>query len=116
MRLARTLLTGIGAGAGLMYWLDPDRGRLRRALTRDKAVHVVRRERAVTDKGLRDLEHRVEGLAYRFKNALRSEERVPDEILIERVRATLGRYTSHPSAIDVRVVEGCANISGPILA
>ena len=39
---AAALLGGIGIGAALMYLLDPDRGRRRRALVRDKAVHFAR--------------------------------------------------------------------------
>ncbi len=35
------LLSGIGVGAALMYVLDPDRGRRRRALARDKAVSIA---------------------------------------------------------------------------
>ena len=31
-------LCGLGTGAALMYFLDPNRGRRRRALVRDKAV------------------------------------------------------------------------------
>ncbi|HYH46747.1 MAG TPA: hypothetical protein VEG34_13765 [Thermoanaerobaculia bacterium] len=37
-----TLLGGVGLGAGLMYFLDPDDGRRRRALARDKAVHGLK--------------------------------------------------------------------------
>lgn len=35
-----SLLIAAAIGAGLMYLLDPDGGRRRRALARDKAVHL----------------------------------------------------------------------------
>ena len=36
-------LIGLGAGAVLMFFMDPQRGRRRRALVRDQVVHAVRR-------------------------------------------------------------------------
>ena len=36
------LLGGIGLGAGLMYFLDPQQGRRRRALVRDQFTHLSR--------------------------------------------------------------------------
>jgi hypothetical protein len=33
------ILIGLGLGAGLMYVLDPDRGKRRRAQSRDKVIH-----------------------------------------------------------------------------
>ena len=45
-----------------------------------------------------------------------SEQQVPDDILIERVRAQLGRPVSHPRAIEVRAESGKVVLSGPILA
>ena len=39
-------LRGIGAGAGFMYFFDPDRGKRRRALVRDQMNgHIGRRGR-----------------------------------------------------------------------
>jgi hypothetical protein len=38
MKREMFLLGGIGVGAGLMYWLDPDRGRQRRARTRSQLL------------------------------------------------------------------------------
>lgn len=42
MKHRLSLLGGAGLGAGLMYLLDPDGGRRRRALARDKAVHGMK--------------------------------------------------------------------------
>ena len=36
------LLTGIGLGSGLMFFLDPDRGKQRRAMVRDRAKRTSR--------------------------------------------------------------------------
>jgi hypothetical protein len=56
------ILSGLGIGAGLMYLFDPNGGRRRRALIRDKAVGVSNDVRqAVTAKG-HDLSNRAKGL------------------------------------------------------
>lgn len=39
-----------------------------------------------------------------------------DQILVERVRAALGRAVSHPGAIDVSVANGRVVLNGPVLA
>ncbi|MEW6737620.1 MAG: TCP-1/cpn60 chaperonin family protein, partial [Acidobacteriota bacterium] len=36
-----TIISGLGVGAGLMYILDPNKGRRRRALACDQAVHLL---------------------------------------------------------------------------
>lgn len=72
-----TLLSGLGLGAGLMFLLDPERGRRRRALVRDKAVHygkVTQRKLRGTSKHLSNKTH---GLAAEVKGKLeRPEERL----------------------------------------
>jgi hypothetical protein len=56
-------LTGFGLGAGLMYLLDPDMGRRRRALLRDKAVSLGHQASDVAAKVGRDMKNRAHGLA-----------------------------------------------------
>ncbi len=68
------LLTGMGIGAGLMYILDPDRGRRRRALARDKAVSTWNRSERYVGKVSRDVANRTRGLAHEAKRAIAGEE------------------------------------------
>ena len=107
-------LWGLGIGLGLMYILDPDRGRRRRALARDKvsrSAHVTADKFGATR---RDLSQRARGVAARVRGSF-SHEDVGDEVLVERVRAQLGRLVSHPRAIEVSAESGRVTLSGPIL-
>ena len=107
-------LTGLGLGVGLMYLLDPERGRRRRALVRDKLAHTVNVTADAAGATGRDLAHRAAGTAARVRGSLRRRP-VDDVVLIERVRAQLGRVVSHPHAIDVKVTDGRVTLSGPVL-
>ena len=60
----RWLLLGTGLGALTTYMLDPDRGRRRQALVRDRVVHartVVRRE---VPKRVRHVQNRLQGVQH----------------------------------------------------
>ncbi|HEX6279998.1 MAG TPA: hypothetical protein VFZ49_08275 [Pyrinomonadaceae bacterium] len=64
------VLGGIGAGAAAMYFLDPDRGRTRRALMKDKAVGLTHDAKdAITGKA-KDLKNRAVGLAHDAKGMI----------------------------------------------
>jgi hypothetical protein len=64
--------------------------------------------------GLRDLSHRAQGLAAEAARGM--PPRVPnDGVLVQRVRAALGRAVSHPHAVQVSASDGCVCLSGPIL-
>jgi uncharacterized membrane protein len=109
------LLFGGAIGAAAMYFLDPHSGRRRRARTKDKLVHagrVLDRAGRVT---ARDAQQRVSGLIAGTRRLFGHEE-VPDEVLVGRVRAALGRVVSHPHALEVFVSNGHVAVSGPILA
>ena len=74
MNTGLAILGGLALGAGLMYYLDPDRGRRRMALVRDKATHLTHVTRdAVGAKG-RDLRNRAVGVVAETKSALQSDE------------------------------------------
>jgi osmotically-inducible protein OsmY len=115
MNRVMQLLGGIGIGSGLMYLYDPQLGRRRRSLVRDQFVRAANELQCGLDKGLRDLENRAEGFVSEF-SALFDSGAASDRVLSERIRATLGRYVSHPRALAVEVHDGCATLSGPILA
>src|SRR5437763_15093221 len=63
MDRAFALLAGAGLGAGLMYILDPDLGRRRRALVRDKAVRLANKAQDAACVVSRDMQNRARGLA-----------------------------------------------------
>jgi hypothetical protein len=111
-----SLMTGMIVGAAAMYALDPDRGRRRRALARDKAVRAVNDLGFYGNKRLRDLRNHLYGSAAEVRSKLRDVARaIPDDVLEQRVRAQIGHVVSHPGALDVRVENGRALISGPVL-
>lgn len=98
-------------GAGLMYFLDPVRGRKRRARIGELATHARRVERELVGKGLRDASHRAHGVTERLKH-LRPEES-NDPVLASRVRAHLGRV-ANAHAIEVDVHDGRVVLRGPV--
>ncbi len=108
-------LAGVAAGAGLMYFLDPRRGAARRAQVTQRAGRAAREVERGVEAGARDLEHRARGLAHEVKARV-SRERPPDEVVAERVRAKLGRLAARPGAIEVGVLGGTVELSGPVFA
>jgi uncharacterized membrane protein len=110
----RALLTGLGAGFGLMYFLDPEHGRRRRALVRDQLARARRVTGDAAGATRRDAAHRASGAAARVRGAL-DHGQVDDTVLVERVRAQLGRLVSHPHAIKVDATDGIVTLRGLIL-
>lgn len=108
------MLQGVALGAGLMYLLDPNSGRRRRAMARDQLVHTMHDLGDVVETGARDLGNRARGLIAETGARLRGEE-VDDQVLTERVRSGIGRVVSHPHAIDVEARDGVITLSGPVL-
>jgi hypothetical protein len=107
-------LTGAALGAGAMYLFDPSRGRRRRARLGEAASHISHRAQAIAGTTARDMRHRLVGAAARTLDRVIEEEQPADDVLVERVRARLGRLVSHPGAIDVVASAGAVTLMGPV--
>ena len=111
-----TLLRGAALGAAAMYLLDPDRGRRRRAVARDKLRRAATQASTFVDAARRDARHRFQAVRAGAARIRRREGGPSDVVLVERVRARLGRVVSHPHAVRVAAHDGRVRLIGPILA
>lgn len=110
----KTLLTTVGIGAALMYFLDPQHGNRRRALVRDRVDSFINTLDDSLDTIRQDSRNRARGIFSEI-TAKFSDQSAPDWILEERVRAAIGRATRHSRLLDVRSNRGHILISGPAL-
>ena len=111
----RDLITGAAVGAALTFVLDPSRGAKRRAMLRDKLVRAGRVAAEGAGTTARDMSNRARGVAAGIRGRF-SDDDAADGVVCERVRATLGRASSHPRALDIDVRDGCVTLRGPILS
>src|SRR3954468_13803580 len=98
-RLGSTIIAG-GVGAALMYTLDPERGRSRRARRRDKLVHAEHELADEARTGFHDLKNRSRGIAHDVA-AVAAHDKADDDVIAARVKARIGRAILHPGAVEV---------------
>lgn len=110
------LLIIAALAAAAMYLFDPDKGRRRRALAGDKLRSFGADATDRLGTAARDVKFRAQGAKAKVLRPFRREGVPDDLVLIERVRATLGRLVSHPHAIQVGARAGRVVLSGPVLA
>jgi uncharacterized membrane protein len=115
MNKVKALIGGFGLGAGIMYLLDPDRGKRRRAYAGNKVRHLVNKTDDALGKTSRDLANRFSGVVAEASSLLVAGGKVPNEVLIARVRSKIGRVVSHPSSIEVAAEDGRVVLRGPVL-
>jgi hypothetical protein len=111
-----TLIVAAALGAVAMYAFDPDKGRRRRAIGRDKVRRYVGRARHFATAAARDADHRLRGVRARMRRRFGHPASADDLMLIERARAAMGRVVSHPHAVQIGAKDGRLVLSGPILA
>jgi hypothetical protein len=99
----------------MMYFFDPERGRRRRSLVRDQLIHACAVCERSADVLRRDASNRLHGMIAEVQSLAHSGQPA-DEVLVQRVRARIGRAVSHPHAIKAEACDGCVILSGPVLA
>jgi hypothetical protein len=113
---AMNLVRAAALGAAAMYLLDPDRGRRRRAVARDKARSTVHQSGQFLSAASSDARARLQGLRAMTRRIASGRPSTPDDaVLVARVRARLGRLVAHPHAVNVTADDGNVRVSGPIL-
>lgn len=111
-----SFIGGAAAGAGLMYILDPNRGRSRRVVLRDKAARGVRVLQRETNKQLRNAGNHFLGQMRELRSSIRDRTtKIDDDILLDRVHAQLGRNVCHMRMLNLRIENGCVIAEGPVL-
>jgi uncharacterized membrane protein len=113
-RSLRHITFGFLLGAGVVYFGDRSRGRQRRARVRDALASARRKEQRLLGKALRDAAYRVHGAFERARHP-QDDSAVPDEVIVGRVRAQLGRVVTHSHAIEATAAAGVVCLSGPVL-
>jgi hypothetical protein len=109
-----SFLAGIGLGAGLMALLDPGRGATRRSFIRDKTFHGLRVTGREGAKQMKRLQNGLAGALAESKAKL-FERNVPDDIVVERVRAQLGHVVKNFGLLEVDARQGYVTIWGHVL-
>ncbi len=107
-------LTGAGVGGGLMFLLDPDRGRHRRAYVRDKATATWHDTGDAIRKTARDAGNRAYGTYAAARSRFHGD--ADPERLLERIHARIGHVVDNPRSIRMAIENGTLVVSGAILA
>jgi uncharacterized membrane protein len=108
------LLYGLGIGAGLMYFLDPDNGVRRKNMVRERAMSLQNRSDEAIEMATRDLRNRTIGFLSEGMTLIGDQD-LPDAVLEERIRTQMGRMARHPGGVRVRVENKQAILEGDVL-
>jgi hypothetical protein len=105
-------LCGLGLGAALMFFLDPEAGRRRRALARDQYVRGRHAVQDATEGAVQAAANRTRGYIKRAQQAVKGEETVEDWVLEARVRAAMGHVVADLKDVTVRAENGVVVLEG----
>jgi len=114
--------TAIGfcaVGAGVMYFMDPNRGRARRAWIADKTASCVRTTGHTMRSIGRSLANRCQGLWHDSRetaeNMMGGARRIDSEILVQRIRAEMGHLSPNFNLIQIMAdADGTVTLTGNI--
>jgi hypothetical protein len=103
-------------GCATMYLLDPQSGRRRRALIRDKFVRMFNWGGEAWRDTSQYARDKARGLYHEGRSMVAGEEEVSDDKLCARVRSEMGRGVGHPGSVEVTASNGTVTLRGPVLA
>lgn len=105
-----------GAGAGLMFFLDPAQGKRRRHVTRDRALAAARRAGRRLERVRRRAAADVYGLAQRATHPQPADTPLPnDPTLAQKVESILFRDPDVPKGrLNINVVDGVVVLRGEV--
>jgi hypothetical protein len=94
-----------------MYMLDPQTGRRRRALVRDKAMAAGHDAQRLARGVSRHTANSLRGTAAEVRSQMRDAP-LDDRQLHERIRSELGRLVDQPGQVGVNVSNGFVTLTG----
>ena len=109
------LAVAFAAGAAVMYYLDPEGGRLRRARVREGGADLRHKLQEATQAGSRRRAERKHGTVMPERTRVRTEP-VDDALLRDRIRSRLGHVVAHSSTLLVDVEAGHVVLGGAVAA
>jgi len=110
---ALAFLLGLGLGAAVMYFLDPDAGRRRRALVRDQCARGGHALQDATEGAVQAAANRTRGYIKRAQLAVKGgDEYAEDWVLEARVRAAMGHVVADLKDVAVRAENGVVILEG----
>jgi osmotically-inducible protein OsmY len=112
--MRRILLFAAAIGAALTYFFDPDRGRRRRAMARDRSTGVVRRGSRRLARIGRWASAETYGVTQKVRHRKEEEKPQPDDVTLARkVETEIFRSADVPKGkINVNAVDGVVELRG----
>jgi osmotically-inducible protein OsmY len=113
--MIQLILAALG-GLAAMFFLDPDRGKRRRALARDRGAGLVRRAQEVSERLQRRVVSDTYGVSQRLTHPGVTQETPPnDAALAQKVMTELFRDRRIPKAsINVSAEQGIVQLRGQV--
>jgi osmotically-inducible protein OsmY len=115
-RRIRSFVYGGAVGAAIAYFFDPDRGRARRATTRDQMLAKARRTSQRMERQARYAAGKDQGVAHRMSQATETPEDEYDDVTLARKveSEVLGAPDVPKVSINVNAVDGKVELRGEV--
>ena len=104
-----------GIGAGLMFFFDPNEGRRRRAMTKDRTAGYFLRLGRKSARAGRAVSAEAYGVTQKVKHAREEDKELDDVTLARKVETEIFRDADAPKGqVDVNAVDGVVYLRGEV--